>query len=184
MTFANAQYNKIRTELFNLLIKIYWHTEFTEFTEYRTHIVCARLAHAKTQRKDERLKMNVERWEMRVQRRCLVLRFWGERWKMNDEGEVSFWGSEVQRFWGERWKMRGEVSFWGSEVQRFWGERWKMRGINFAPLCAFAWHTNIISVNFPTAWSESKAIRYSVNSVNSVCNLNTAALRLCVKHKN
>ena len=58
MTFANAQNNKIRTELFNLLINNYWHTEFTE---YRTHIVCAGLAHAKTQRKDERLKMNVER---------------------------------------------------------------------------------------------------------------------------
>ena len=98
--------------------------------------------------------MNVERLKMRVQRRCLVLRFWG---------------SEVNV---ERWKEKSR-----SEVLKFWGERWKMRGINFAPLCAFAWHTNIISVNFSSGWSESKANRNSVCSVNSVCHLNTRDTR-------
>ena len=33
--------------------------------------------------------------------------------------------------------------------------------------------SKIISVNFPSGWSESKANRYSVCSVISVCNLNT-----------
>ena len=48
------QFRKNLFHLYNLLINNYWHTEFTEFTEYRTHIVCARLAHAKTQRSAER----------------------------------------------------------------------------------------------------------------------------------
>ena len=63
--FKHLYIHRVRGVCRTAIIKIYWHTEFTE---YRTHIVCARLAHAKTQRKDERLKMNVERLKMNVER--------------------------------------------------------------------------------------------------------------------
>ena len=42
----------------------------------------------------------------------------------------------------------------------------------------------IISVNFPTGWSESKANRYSVISVISVCHLNTRNTRDTWKQNN
>ena len=41
------QFRKNLFHLYNLLINNYWHTEFTEYTERRTHFVCARFSHAK-----------------------------------------------------------------------------------------------------------------------------------------
>ena len=69
-----------------------------------------------------------------------------ERWTMNDES----WTLN-----DERWEMRDERS---DHAEQLCGS---------LRLCVRA---KIISVNFPTGWSESKANRYSVISVISVCN--------------
>ena len=125
------QFRKNLFHLYNLLINNYWHTEFTQKGAHTTLCsVCSR--------KDAKGRKETEN---------------DERWTMKDESSEEKSRSEVLKFWGERWKMN-------VERLKLKGKRWEewTCGVNFAPLCAFAWGQNQLAWTFHPDGARAKRI--------------------------